>query len=366
MATRVAKQRNTTLRVFYHTSTWKQYWQDVITEQVLMMDGRRPVNFFHGEHPFDQSIDPCPNCSVHGGLRWLPAQWASVLDLADQLYLNVAHQRRGDFERVKQMVDRLPLKHRDKLYLHFNLTIARRDTQRRPKASLGLSVGEVSTMIAMHDYCIAERAAGRKAFVLYLHTKGSCCSRRAPSSSAPEPKSTGRSGTVKDPVSVASWRELMNTFSIEFPSICLRALLEGYVACGTNLRHWAEAGMDPHYSGTVFWANCDHLAALPPLRNRFNAWDSELWLFRVSRRSAAKVLFAFNCAFNTHSCRENLYKRPCPRASYRAKVLAYLQHWELPLSDMATRDITPAWVRQRCHPLFAQPYPAAAFWDNLS
>ena len=27
---------------------------------------------------------------------------------------------------------------------------------------------------------------------------------------------------------VASWREIMNTFAIEFPSICLRALLDGY------------------------------------------------------------------------------------------------------------------------------------------
>ena len=27
---------------------------------------------------------------------------------------------------------------------------------------------------------------------------------------------------------VASWREVMNTFNIEFPSICMRALLDGY------------------------------------------------------------------------------------------------------------------------------------------
>lgn len=35
--------------------------------------------------PFDQGADPCPNCTTHAGLRWLPTPWASVLDLADQL-----------------------------------------------------------------------------------------------------------------------------------------------------------------------------------------------------------------------------------------------------------------------------------------
>eukprot|EP00667_Euglena_gracilis_P030940 EG_transcript_43770 len=129
LAKEMAKQRNISLRAFYHTSTWRAHWEDVVVEQVLLMDGRRPANFFIGQHPFDQGSAPCPNCTAHGGLRWLPTSWAGVLDLADQLYLNVAHQRPGDFDAVKKLVEELPLKHRDKIFFHFNFTVERRKGQ---------------------------------------------------------------------------------------------------------------------------------------------------------------------------------------------------------------------------------------------
>eukprot|EP00667_Euglena_gracilis_P022791 EG_transcript_25498 len=187
-AMHAARRRNATLRVFYHTSTWRTYWRDVITEQILLMDGRRPANFFQGQHPFDQGAEPCPGCRSHGGLRWLPTRWASVLDLADQLYLNVAHQQPGDFEAVKELVEGLPLAHRAKLFLHLNHTVQRRLKQTNPANSSQLSVGEVSTIMALHDHCVAEHAAGREAFVLYLHSKGACCSRTTPP--CPPPKSS--------------------------------------------------------------------------------------------------------------------------------------------------------------------------------
>eukprot|EP00667_Euglena_gracilis_P011623 EG_transcript_11877 len=360
----VARQRNITLRVFYHTSTWRPYWPEIVTEQVLLMDGRRPANFFLGEHPHDQGPRPCGDCPRYGGLRWLPTQWASVLDLADQLYLNVARQGPGDFERVKQLVEGLPLVHRDKVFFHFNHTVQRQKDQEMPANASELSVAEVSTMMAMHDHCVAERAAGRKAFVLFLHSKGACCSRTAVPAGPIKPGK--QKAKFFEHASVASWRELMNTFSVEFPSICLRALLDGYVACGANLKDDPGEVYDPHFSGTVFWANCDHFAALPPLGNRFDGWAPELWPFNVSLHYRAKQLFALNCAFNAHRCRKFLYFRPCWRATYRAKVLDYLRHSRLPTSDVATRDTTPAWVRQNCHPLFAQPYINASFWANVS
>ena len=44
----------------------------------------------------------------------------------------------------------------------------------------------------------------------------------------------------------ASWREGMNTFNLEFPSICARAIIRhGYSACGIE-------NQDAHYSGN-FW-----------------------------------------------------------------------------------------------------------------
>jgi len=40
---------------------------------------------------------------------------------------------------------------------------------------------------------------------------------------------------------------------------------------------------DAHYSGNFFWAHCDHVAALPRLWNRFDAWSVEYVPFNVSR-----------------------------------------------------------------------------------
>ena len=66
----------------------------------------------------------------------------------------------------------------------------------------------------------------------------------------------------------------MNAFVIEFPSICLRALHSGYSTCGTEYQ-------DAHYSGNFWWAHCDHVADLPPLKNQFDAHSAEFFLLRI-------------------------------------------------------------------------------------
>jgi hypothetical protein len=79
----------------------------------------------------------------------------------------------------------------------------------------------------LHEYCINEKKNKRKAFVYYIHNKGSCCTRKS------EPSRN-----------IVSWRESMNAFSIEFPSICLRALMDGYSTCGMDQQ-------DRTYSGII-------------------------------------------------------------------------------------------------------------------
>ena len=136
----------------------------------------------------------------------------------------------------------------------------------------------------------------------------------------------------------------MNTFNIEFPSICMRALLDGYRFTKIRFSNYAlsswtsptvpvfisflflsvrpsaclsvclsvclyaclsiclsisysvhpslsrflplslsrllfcfpsTCGMEyqeRHFSGNFYWANCDHIAALPQLNDRFDAW----------------------------------------------------------------------------------------------
>ena len=57
----------------------------------------------------------------------------------------------------------------------------------------------------------------------------------------------------------------MNAFNIEFPSICLRALLKGYNTCGVE-------NQDAHYSGNFWWADCEHIASLSKPHNRYVVW----------------------------------------------------------------------------------------------
>jgi hypothetical protein len=59
------------------------------------------------------------------------------------------------------------------------------------------------------------------------------------------------------PNKIASKREYLNSFVIEHPSICLRALHSGYSTCGVGL-HNAE------YFGHYFWANCKYISELSP------------------------------------------------------------------------------------------------------
>ena len=127
------------------------------------------------------------------------------------------------WSQVQGAADALGLKHRDKIEFYFNRTLDRGSfrnlsPEERDKRQLDaeLSEGEAATTLAMHDYCTNEKKHGRAAMVFYLHNKGGCCVRR------PEPAKEGYRRAV------ASWREVMNTFNIEFPSICLRAMLDGY------------------------------------------------------------------------------------------------------------------------------------------
>eukprot|EP00667_Euglena_gracilis_P011876 EG_transcript_12143 len=302
------------------------------------MDGRRPANFFSEQHPSEQDADPSFNRSAPGGAGWPPTRWASVLDLADRLHVNVPLARPGDFERLRGVVDQLPLKQLRKVFLYFNHTGPRVEGGGPEHAAV--PAAEAATLTALRDHCVAERVAGRKAFVLFLHMKGQ-----------------------PDEVLSPTRKDIANAFSLQFPSVCLRALLEGYAACGVNLQ---DGGQAPHYSDAGFWANCDHIAALPPVPvgDQWGGRAPEAWLFRVSHHFVPQALFAHECAYNAHTCQEEGYESPCRPAALRSAVLEYGRSRWLPPSGAARIARGAGWVREHCHPLFKQPYTKAPFWAD--
>lgn len=380
-ATNEAKRQGISLAGFYHTSAWKEYWKEVIEEQLLLMDGRRPVNFGNPQSKYplsSQSVTKAFARNLHqksGPIYWTNRYWAGVLDYVNFLYMNVAGEDKKDFYKIEKLVKDLKLKREEKLRLNFNETVSRTKYGHNATIALtqraNLSSGESSTTMAMRDYCVKEKEAGRKAFVFYLHNKGSSAVRV-------EGKTGACAGGSGGPV--ASWREIMNTFNLEFPSICMRALLDGYSTCGMEYQ-------DAHYSGNFFWANCDHIASLPQLYNRFDSWSVEYYPFNISRDDSSNRVFAENCGYSVHKCRNvNHYDHECHRSTYRDKIVGYVKDPILPGNPVGTSgskfhkqgktnpiskaDISlnrmreKEWVKQECGKLRQKPYEEQAFWRD--
>lgn len=137
-----------------------------------------------------------------------------------------------------------------------------KQTQIPESFSKNVSLGEVSTIQRLHAHCqrMVRERPGLPSYVYYFHNKGSCCIQA--------------SENVEDNP-IVSWRDLMNTFVVEFPSICLRALRRGYLTCGVEYQ-------DALYAGNFWWADCHHIASLPPIEDVMDAYQAEMFLFNVS------------------------------------------------------------------------------------
>jgi len=174
---------------------------------------------------------------------------------------------------VEKVIKEVNINSMNKIKFNFNETIARelfrkssRDKQHELLKKRHLSEGEVSSIDLLHKYCVNEKLNNRRSFVLYFHSKGGCCIRRGQN--------------MFNPMPIAAWREMMNTYTIEFPSICSRSLLDGYLACGYN-------SQDSSFSGNFFWTDCDHVARLPSIlvgQQQYDAWAAEFFIFNISKR----------------------------------------------------------------------------------
>jgi len=322
-AVRSARRQGYKIKGFYHTSSWREYWKNIIEEQLFLMDGRRPL---HGDHELVFN-DTSPNAPLPQ-LAWGDPHWASLLSVIDELMINVVGPNVQSLEMIQSQVANLTLtpRNRAKIAFHFNKTIERMSHSRMSKANQEvvenspeyLSEAEVSTVTMLQDYCRAETAAGRKAFVFYVHNKGACCWPRV--------------SKARDQLAVASWRDVMNTFNLEFPSICLRALLAGYSTCGYGSQM-------AHYTGNFWWADCGHVAALPALWNKFDAYAVEYFVMNVSKVGGDNY-FMENCAYEAHHCSGDHYHDPCYRNTYMNKIQSFTTHAALPPLPTATINLT--------------------------
>jgi len=287
-----AKSAGYSIRGFYHTSTWQNMWEAVILEQIQLLDGKRKV-------PVD--VDK-PDTAY----KWHDDLWTSLLRASESLFVNVAGPVIEDLHKVTELIKGAGLASLDKIQFGFNKTIGRHDfngaNEAKKKEFLAneqLSSGEYSTIDLLQKYCIEKTNAGEKALVYYIHSKSGCCYKDFGS---------------KEKNPRASWREEMNAFNIEFPSICLRALLKGYNTCGVE-------NQDAHYSGNFWWADCNHIANLNPLNNRYDAWSCEFFVQKYSVDFELARKIGYHCGYSMFNCGRNLYDNDCWRELYRDRLL---------------------------------------------
>lgn len=119
------------------------------------------------------------------------------------------------------------------------------------------------------------------------------------------------------------------------------------------------------YGLFIRWANCEHIAALPPLADRFDAWKSEFFVLVISRHHHLNTAFGENCGYSTYKCiGVNHYDHECPRTVYRNKILKYVSKYEMPTNDVATISKNFDWVQKNCAELRKVPYSQQVWWEN--
>ena len=317
------KDEKISLKVFYHVSKWQRHWKEVIQEHISIISGQRTYYTINGNYIYGDNVTTINKDIGSGGYYWnKDKKFVSVLDYANEMLVNVGGSSINDIIDIKNAINdmnfTLSNTHLNKIKFNFNYTL-HRDTykllslpkqQKLLNQNISYTEGEVSTIDKLHKYCVNENNNNRKAFVLYFHNKGGCCLRRGETSEYTH--------------AVSSWRETMNTFILEYPSICARSLLKGYSACGYN-------SQDGSFSGNFYWANCNHVAMLPSiLHSPFDAWAAEFFIFNVSSDTSVRDFYSNHCGYSPYNCKKDHYAEECPKYNQTRKLLEFLLNNELP------------------------------------
>lgn len=268
------------------------------------------MKLLDGERKFPKPDLIPANQSDYVTYRWdTSRRYTSLLNMTEKLFINVATDADNinGFTKISKVINDLNLQYRDKIVLSHNRTIGRgafgnADEKRKAQylADNTLSTGEFGTIEKMQQFCEAKNAAGEKAMVYYVHSKASCCLKDANNVARQDPR--------------AAWREYMNAFNIEFPSICMRALaIKKYLTCGVE-------NQDAHYSGNFWWADCQHVARLPHIQDRYDFMAPEFFVLRAHPNFEIARNFGYRCGYSIYNCNLNLYDFECSRMRFRERL----------------------------------------------
>lgn len=317
-------ENNISIALFFHVSTVNQYWREVVAEQLYLLDGRRKAC----------AKDLKCNTTWYDWKYTASSGNVGLLHSAVSLTINVAttaSNHAKDVEEVNNfLTNHINIRNREKIHVQFTKTLPRGAyKQANDKLKLQyekvtplLSEGEFSTFQLMEEYCSRHSTNSDNRFIVYIHNKASCCTRHN-NDQYEYLLMKGLTPNISDfmtpPNPAVGWREEMNTFILEFPSICFRALQQfNYSACGVE-SHFAII------AGNFFWSRCSHIDHLPKIdpRNRFDVYAAERYIFNVSKEMRDTRRFSYRCAYSPLRCAKYHYNVDCHRDSYRDRLLDF-------------------------------------------
>ena len=121
------------------------------------------------------------------------------------------------------------------------------------------------------------------------------------------------------------------------------------------------------FSGNYWWADCEHISALPGYFNLFDSFHIEHFLFNVSAHYGERCLFGENCGYSTYNCKGiDHYEKECPPASYRRHLLDYVSNDALLSNEVSTLRSPRDVVLRSCVSMKQSSYAAQPGWDDWS
>ncbi len=136
---------------------------------------------------------------------------------------------------------------------------------------------EATTLKVLHSF-----SKKNDSYIIYIHTKG---------------VTTGKNRREKYTIKANDWRNLMEYFTIEKWTECIKKLEEGYDACGVLWR--IEPFFDEvlgHFSGNFWWANSKYISTLPEIKDNIHRGNHEFWI----RRNMPNVYCFYESGLNHH------------------------------------------------------------------
>eukprot|EP01038_Epipyxis_sp_PR26KG_P009756 gene9756-13125_t len=231
---------------YFLTSFEKKYWKEILEEHIMILDGKRFLfNLFPSNHfSNNNKVDKKKLTSR------ISTGWSSLFDILDKLEIHFSSTNQNDLIRsvevqnLTAMINSLYIRSNNEKIIIKNYELKDKNKNNNYNRLLEESKNELNTLNRIHQYCLSHQ----NSFVFYINNHENNCTHLH------HDETLGTELFVHD---------VINSFIIEYPSICLTALMSGYKTCGVDFN---SIDQTHGYVNNIWWANCSHLSTIDKIQ----------------------------------------------------------------------------------------------------